>query len=129
MLDIVATAFKIDLSTPFEKFPAKTQNLLLYGPEEREAPRLGFRGVIGFLKQNMEESTSEGYREWLLGYMSATTCPACHGMRLRPESLGVKVNGLSIAEFTGLSVGRAVEAAAKIQLNEREKADRRKSAA
>ncbi len=121
MLDIVATAFKIDLATPFEKFPAKTQNLLLYGPEEREAPRLGFRGVIGFLKQNMEESTSEGYREWLLGYMSATTCPACHGMRLRPESLGVKVNGLSIAEFTGLSVGRAVEAAAKIQLNEREK--------
>jgi excinuclease ABC subunit A len=122
MLDIVATAFKIDLSTPFEKLPAKTQNLLLYGPEEREAPRLGFRGVIGFLKQNMEESTSEGYREWLLGYMSATTCPACHGMRLRPESLGVKVNGLSIAEFTGLSVGRAVEAAARIQLNEREKA-------
>ena len=120
MLDIVATAFKIDLSTPFEKFSAKTQNLLLYGPEEREAPRLGFRGVIGFLKQNMEESTSEGYREWLLGYMSATACPACHGMRLRPESLGVKVNGLSIAEFTGLSVGRAVEAAAKIQLNERE---------
>ncbi len=122
MLDIVATAFKIDLSTPFEKLPAKTQNLLLYGPEEREAPRLGFRGVIGFLKQNMEESTSEGYREWLLGYMSATTCPACHGMRLRPESLGVKVNGLSIAEFTGLSVGRAVEAAARIQLNERETA-------
>ncbi len=100
---------------------AKVQNLLLYGPEEREAPRLGFRGVIGFLKQNMEESTSEGYREWLLGYMSATTCPACHGMRLRPESLGVKVNGLSIAEFTGLSVGRAVEAAARIELNEREK--------
>ncbi|HET9791724.1 MAG TPA: excinuclease ABC subunit UvrA, partial [Candidatus Angelobacter sp.] len=121
MLEIVATAFKIDLSTPFEKFPAKIQNLLLYGPEEREAPRLGFRGVIGFLKQNMEESTSEGYREWLLGYMSATTCPACHGMRLRPESLGVKVNGLSIAEFTGLSVGRAVEAAARIELNDREK--------
>jgi excinuclease ABC subunit A len=121
MLDIVATAFKIDLSTPFEKLSAKVQNLLLYGPEEREAPRLGFRGVIGFLKQNMEESTSEGYREWLLGYMSATTCPACHGMRLRPESLGVKVNGLSIAEFTGLSVGRAVEAASRIELNEREK--------
>jgi excinuclease ABC subunit A len=120
MIGIVATAFKIDLATPIEKFPPKTQNLLLYGPEEREAPRLGFRGVIGFLKQNMEESTSEGYREWLLGYMSATTCPACHGMRLRPESLGVKVNGLSIAEFTGLSVGRAVESAARIQLNERE---------
>ncbi len=121
MVNIVANAFKIDLSTPFEKFPAKVQNLLLYGPDEKEAPRLGFRGVLGFLKQNMEEATSEGYREWLLGYMSATTCPACHGRRLRPESLGVKVNGLSIAEFTELPISRAVEVAAKITLSERER--------
>src|SRR4051794_29993963 len=93
MVEIVAAAFKIDLATPFEKFPAKIQNLLLYGPEEKEAPRLGFRGVLGFLKQNLEESTSESYREWMLGYMSATLCPVCRGKRLRPESIGVKVNG------------------------------------
>ncbi len=121
MVEIVATAQKIDLSLPFEKLPAKTQNLLLYGPEERDAARLGFRGVLGFLKQNMEEATSEGYREWLLGYMSATTCPVCHGRRLRPESLAVKVNGFSISDFTALPVARAVQAAAGIQLNEREK--------
>ncbi len=42
MVDIVAAAYKLDLSTPFEKFPAKIQNLLLYGPDEKEAPRLGF---------------------------------------------------------------------------------------
>jgi excinuclease ABC subunit A len=122
MLDIVAQAFKIDLATPFEKFPAKTQNLLLYGPGEKEAPRIGFRGVIGFLKQNLEESTSESYREWLLAYMSATICPNCQGKRLRPENLGVKVNDLSIADFTALPVWRAVEAVGKIQLTEREKA-------
>ncbi len=121
MVDIVAAAFKLDLSTPFEKFPPKIQNLLLYGPEEKEAPRLGFRGVLGFLKQNLEESTSESYREWMLGYMSATTCPVCRGKRLRPESVGVKVNGQSISDFTALPVSRAVEVAAKIQLNDREK--------
>jgi len=121
MVDIVAAAFKLDLSTPFEKFPPKIQNLLLYGPEEKEAPRLGFRGVLGFLKQNLEESTSESYREWMLGYMSATTCPVCRGKRLRPESMGVKVNGQSISDFTALPVSRAVEVAAKIQLNDREK--------
>jgi len=120
MLEIVAASFKLDLSTPFEKFPAKTQNLLLYGPEEKEAPRLGFRGVLGFLKQNLEESTSESYREWMLGYMSATVCPVCRGKRLRPESVAVKVNGLSIADFTALAVARAVEVAAKVQLNGRE---------
>ncbi|HEY6968860.1 MAG TPA: excinuclease ABC subunit UvrA [Candidatus Angelobacter sp.] len=122
MVEIVAAAFKIDLSTPFEKLPAKTQNLLLYGPGEKEAPRTGFRGVLGFLKQNLEESTSESYREWLLSYMSATKCPVCHGRRLRPESLAVKVNGLSIADFTALPVSRGLETAAKIQLNERERA-------
>jgi excinuclease ABC subunit A len=122
MVQIVAAAHKIDLATPFEQLPAKTQNLLLFGPDEKEAPRLGFRGVLGFLKQNMEEATSEGYREWLLGYMSATTCPVCHGQRLRPESLGVRINGLSIAEFTALSVARAVEAAGRIRLNDRERA-------
>ncbi len=121
MVEIVAAAFKIDLSTPFEKFPPKIQNLLLYGPEEKEAPRLGFRGVLGFLNQNMEESTSESYREWMLSYMSATTCPVCRGKRLRPESIGVKINGLSISDFTALSVARGVDVAGKIHLNEREK--------
>jgi len=120
MLEIVAASFKLDLSTPFEKFPAKVQNLLLYGPEEKDAPRLGFRGVLGFLKQNLEESTSESYREWMLGYMSATTCPVCRGKRLRPESVAVKVNGLSIADFTALPVSRAVAVSAKIELNARE---------
>jgi excinuclease ABC subunit A len=120
MLEIVAASFKLDLSTPFEKFPPKIQNLLLYGPEEKEAPRLGFRGVLGFLKQNLEESTSESYREWMLGYMSATTCPVCRGKRLRPESIAVKVNGLSIADFTALAVSRAVNVAGKIELNARE---------
>jgi excinuclease ABC subunit A len=120
MLEIVAAAFKLDLATPFEKFPAKIQNLLLYGPDEKEAPRLGFRGVLGFLKQNLEESTSESYREWMLGYMSATLCPVCRGKRLRPESVAVKVNGLSIADFTALAVARAVEVAATVKLTGRE---------
>ena len=121
MVEIVAAAHKINLAIPFEKLTPKIQNLLLYGPDEKEAPRLGFRGVIGFLKQNLEESTSESYRDWLLGFMSATICPICQGKRLRPESLAVKVNGLSIADFTALPIARAVDVAAKIQLNDRER--------
>ena len=77
--------------------------------------------MLGFLKQNLEESTSESYREWMLSYMSATICPVCRGKRLRPESIGVKVNGLSIADFTALPVSRSVDVAGKIQLNERER--------
>ena len=120
MLAIAATAYKINLNAPFEKLSTEQQKLLLLGPNEREAPRTGFHGIIGFLRQNLEESTSESYREWLLNYMSATICPACHGKRIRPESLAVRVNGISIADFTAMPISRALEAASKMKLNERE---------
>ena len=120
ILQLAAEAYGFSLTTPFEQLPRKTQNLILYGPEQGEKKRGGFLGVFAYLRQAMEDSSSEGYRDWLLDHMSATTCPACHGKRLRPESLAVKVNGMSIADFTALPVSRAVEAAAQIKLSERE---------
>jgi excinuclease ABC subunit A len=119
MLQIAAAAHGFELSTPFEKFPEKIQNLLLYG-EAGKGGKTGFRGILGYLKQSLEESSSDSYREWLLDFMSATECPACQGKRLRPESLAVKVNGMSVADFTGLSVARSLEVAEKIQLRGRE---------
>ena len=110
-LQLAAAAYGFDLSKPFEKLPHKTQNLILYGPERGEHKRGGFLGVFAYLRRAMEDSSSEGYREWLLDHMSASKCPVCGGKRLRPESLAVKVNGMSIADFTSLPVSRAVEAA------------------
>jgi excinuclease ABC subunit A len=121
MLQIAATAHGLDLSTPFERFPEKVQNLLLFG-ETGKGGKTGFSGILAYIKRVLEESTSEGYRDFLLDYMSATECPACHGQRLRPESLAVKVNGLSIADFTSLPVSRSLELARKIQLTGREAA-------
>ena len=120
MLHITAAAHGFDLATPFEKFPEKIQNLLLYG--ESGKGKTGFLGILGYLKQMVEESTSDTYREYLLDYMSATECPACGGRRLRPESLAVKVNGMSIAEFTAMPVSRALQVASKIKLGGREEA-------
>jgi excinuclease ABC subunit A len=119
MLQIAAAAHDIELSTPFEKFSEKIQNLLLYG-EAGKGGKTGFKGILGYLKLSLEESSSDSYREWLMDFMSATECPACHGKRLRPESLAVKVNGMSIADFTGLSVARSLEVAEKVKLKGRE---------
>ena len=118
-LQIVSSAYGIDLKTPFEKFPQKTQDFLLHG-EPGRGGKTGFHGIFGYLKQNLEESSSEGYRDWLMEHMSATECPVCHGKRLRPESLAVKVNGMSIADFTALPVSRALEVARGIKLAGRE---------
>jgi len=114
-LQLVAQAYSLDLATPFEKFPEKIQNLLLYG-EQARGGKTGFFGVIGHLKQTVENSTSDTYRDYLMDFMSATECPACHGQRLRAESLAVRVGGLSIADFTGLPISRALETARKIKL-------------
>ncbi len=119
MLQLAAAAHGFELSTPFEKFSEKIQNLLLHG-EAGKGGKTGFKGILGYLKQSLEESSSDSYREWLLDFMSATQCSACHGKRLRPESLAVKVNGMSIADFTGLSVARSLEVAEKIKLKGRE---------
>jgi excinuclease ABC subunit A len=125
-LQITAAAHGFDLATSFEKFPEKIQNLLLYGEagkngsEAGKNRKTGFRGILGYLKLMVDESTSDTYREFLLDYMSATKCPACQGKRLRPESLAVKMNGMSIADFTALPVSRALETARKIKLTGRE---------
>jgi len=120
LVELGAAAYGIDINIPVEKLPVKQQNLLFYGPDASEKKKVGFRGILEFLKQQMDESSSESYREYLLDYMSATTCTACHGKRLRPESLAVKINGMSIADFTALPISRAVEAVQQIKLNERE---------
>jgi len=119
MLQITAAAHAFDLRTPFDKFSERIQNLLFYG-EAGKGGKTGFIGILAYLKRVLQESTSEGYRDFLLDYMSASECPACHGQRLRPESLAVKVNGMSIADFTRLPVSRALEVASKIQLTGRE---------
>jgi len=125
MLQIFAVAHEFDLATPFEKLPPRAQNLILYGDSQNgtgKKRKTGFLGVLGFLKQNLEEATSESYREWLLNYMSATKCQTCKGRRLRPESLAVKINKMSIADFVALSVTRAIEAMSALKLSERENA-------
>jgi excinuclease ABC subunit A len=121
MLQLIATAHGFDLGTPFEKLQGKIQSLVLYGENgKRNGARTGFKGILAYLSDMLEESSSDSYREWLLNYMSSTPCPVCHGKRLRPESLAVKVNGMSIADFTALPVSRALEVATKIRLAGRE---------
>ena len=120
LIQLAATKYKIDLRKPFDKLPKKHQDLLLYGPAKAEAPRTGFHGILAWLRDNLEESKSEAYREWMMSYMSASVCPACKGRRLRPESLAVKVGDLSIADFTSLPLNRALEAARKIRFTPRE---------
>ncbi len=119
-LQIAAAAYGFDLDTPFEQFPRKVQNLILHGnPAEGGAKidgkTLNFQGVFGHLEKNLEDSGSDTYREWLTQYMSPAPCTACRERRLRPESLAVKIAGLSIADFTALPLTEARTTVDKIR--------------
>ena len=110
-----------DLKTPFERLPRKIQNLLLYGKNSEDAPASTvFSGILPLLDRWYKEANSESYRDWYSQYMSAVPCPQCQGKRLKPESLAVKVMGLSIADLTALPVTGTKAALAGIELTPRE---------
>jgi excinuclease ABC subunit A len=104
---------RIDISKPFLALSAKRQSLLLHGQGD-------FPGILKLLDRAFKENPTEGYRDYLLQYMSAADCESCHGRRLRPSSLAVRMNGISIADFTALPVSRALQAATAWPLSERE---------
>src|SRR3954468_17096640 len=95
-----AEKLKIDLAVPFDELPKRARNLLVQGNGE-------FPGILSILKENYDRAR-EGYREWLMEYMSPTQCPDCQGRRLKPSSLAVTVKGLSVAEFVEMPIARAL---------------------
>jgi len=120
LIHLAADRYKIDLKLPFEDLPPKQQHILVYGPPKGEAPRTGFHGILAFLRDSIDEARSDGYREYMMNFMSATPCVVCRGKRLRPESLAVKIGGLSIADFTALPLNRALSAAINLSFTARE---------
>ena len=107
-----AERLNIDLDQPFEKLPKRTQALIMEGGS-------GFPGIVKLMDESFEDA-SAAYREWMLDYMSPSTCPSCHGRRLKPSSLSVQVKGISIGDLTGMSISRAIETVRAWKLNERE---------
>jgi len=80
-----------------------------------------FRGIYDDLKRRYLETTSDGVKGWLEGFMSQRDCHTCDGMRLRPEALAVLVQGRSVHELTAVSIKEALEFFRSLELSETEK--------
>jgi excinuclease ABC subunit A len=91
LIKLAADKYKINLKLPFQDLSKEHQDLLLYGPPRNEVGRTGFHGILSWLRDTLEDTKSEGYRDYMMQFMSATECPKCHGNRLRPESLAVTI--------------------------------------
>jgi excinuclease ABC subunit A len=131
----VAEAYDIDIDTPWSKLRKADKELFLYGTGEerhlvtytnrfgrRRSYKVRFEGIVNNLERRYEETDSESNRERIEGYMAEQPCPDCKGARLRPESLAVKVGGISIAEFSEKSARAAAEWIRDLELTETERA-------
>ena len=115
----VMRAYKIAPETPYSKMPGAFRKILWDGAGDREFTfkwagkrssyewKRGWDGILPALERKYKETESESRREELEKYMSVHPCPTCHGARLKPETLAVKLHGKTIADHTALSVARA----------------------
>jgi len=120
-LEALARHYKFRLDASWASLSEKARETILYGSGDEEIRfsyddgmrayevRKPFEGVVKNLERRHRETESEWSREEIERFMSATPCEACHGFRLKPEALAVKIDGQHIGEVSLRSVKAAIE--------------------
>jgi excinuclease ABC subunit A len=115
----LAKHFGVKMTTPWETLPEKVREAILYGTGKESVDftykdtaraytvKKPFEGVIRNLERRLAETDSAWVREELSRYQAERPCGTCHGARLKPEALAVKVAGKNLAEVADLSIAAA----------------------
>ena len=120
ILNELAGMHNINMDTPFKKLEQWARDMILYGSDD-EIWGKRYEGAIPNLERRFVETDSDYMRNEINKYMSTQACIACHGARLKPESLSVKIENKSIYEITQFSIARAREFFTGIKLTDTEK--------
>ncbi|HKX90995.1 MAG TPA: excinuclease ABC subunit A, partial [Sphingomicrobium sp.] len=116
VLSSLARAYDFDLNIPWRDLPEEAQNVVLHGTGGRPVTlrfidgrrsyevKKPFEGVIGNLNRRMQTTESAWMREELSRYQGSRPCEVCHGARLKPEALAVKIAGEDISLSSRRSV-------------------------
>jgi excinuclease ABC subunit A len=121
VLSSLAKAYGFNLDTAWEDLLPEQKLIILHGTggmaveltfkdgRKEYTVRKAFEGVIGNLNRRLLQTDSAWMREELSKYQTSQPCETCHGARLKPEALSVKIAGVDIATPTKMSVGDALE--------------------
>ncbi len=133
LVEAVCDEYKIPLDTPWNKLKPKQRELMLNGGVQRKVlvrykNRYGrnrsynatFEGIVPYLRRRHTESESDAAREQIEGYMREVPCPTCSGARLNQFSLACTVDGYTIADICGISIGEAAKLLLGLQLSDRD---------
>ena len=122
LLVSVAKHYEIDIDLPWGDLPEEFRQVVLHGSGKEKIEfhymrgnrrgikrRHAFEGVIPNMERRYRETESTSMREDLSRYISAQTCPACEGSRLRVEARNVFINGKAIHDITAMSIRHALD--------------------
>ncbi len=120
VLSSLAKAYDFNLETPWNELMPDQRLIILHGTggmpveltfkdgRKEYTVRKAFEGVIGNLHRRLLQTDSAWMREELNKYQTSQPCETCHGARLKPEALSVKIAGTDIAGPTRMSVADAL---------------------
>lgn len=131
ILESLSKELSFSLDVPWSELPEEIRHMILYGHEyevkvayrnrwgrERRFTT-GFEGAVNYVERKRAETESQWSMEKLDGYMREVPCPACHGARLRPEVLAVRIGDKSIAQVSDMAIEDARAFLNSIELSER----------
>ncbi len=105
-----APRLRLDISKPYGALTAAERRLVYEGDGR-------FPGIQGFFEEVESYRYKLHVRVFLSRYRSQSPCPSCRGARLKPVALAVRVAGLTIADFTGLTIEQAARVLAGLRLS------------
>jgi excinuclease ABC subunit A len=119
-IEAFARHYGFDPNTPFADLPDKVKKGLLHGTGREKlefvhsrgrrklVSQMAFEGVVPRLNRLFRETTSSRLREEVEGFMNEQGCPSCHGARLKPEALAVRVGPWSIIDITRMAIEQLI---------------------
>ena len=119
--DALARRYHFKLTEPIKNIPKEAIDAILYGTKGEKLQlhyeknegfgviQREFEGIVNNLDRRYKETQSQSMRADIEECMAEIPCPDCGGRRLKKSALAVTVGGLSIAEFSDLSVIKALE--------------------
>lgn len=119
-LTSIAKHYNVDSASPWQGLDAQIQHSILWGTEEtitfdyNDGTRIfqvqkPFEGIIPNMERKIREATNANTKEQLEKYQIADDCNQCHGYRLKPESLCIKIHDKNIGEVSKLSIHDCLE--------------------
>ncbi len=117
----LARYFKVSVDTPWHKLPKEVREQILYG-EADNGNDYGYEGVIPGLRRRFLQTDSDSQKDKIHEFMTSLPCTVCHGQRLKPEILAVKICDYNIYQMTEMTIEQSFEFFTNLDLqNEKQK--------